>query len=120
MKELKRNQLAAVKRVAKITNQFRVKRNRLNEKIESLKSEVESIDTMINQWEEPIKQMTGGLTSEEVLNSINNPVDVENTECSTECSLECNCEVVESTEVSQDVESDDIQIIEVENSNIEL
>ena len=117
MKELKRNQLAAVKRVAKITNQFRVKRNRLNEKIESLKSEVESIDTMINQWEEPIKQMTGGLTSEEVLNSINNPVDVE---CSTECSLECNCEVTESTEVSQEVESNDIQIIEVENSNIEL
>lgn len=116
MKELKRNQLAAVKRVAKITNQFRVKRNKLNEKIESLKSEVESIDTMINQWEEPIKQMTGGLTSEEVLNSINNPVDVEN----TECSLECNCEVVESTEVSQEVESDDSQIIEVENSSIEL
>lgn len=68
MKELTRFELAVCKRTAQNTKSLRTKRDKLVAKIEANQSELETINTMIEKFEQPIKEMTGGFTSEEVLN----------------------------------------------------
>lgn len=68
MKELTRNELAIVKRIAKSTKQLRDKRNKIIAKQQELEAELIGINNQIEMFEQPIKAMTGGFTSEEVLN----------------------------------------------------
>ena len=68
MKELTRNELAVVKRTAKSTKPLRDKKAKLMAKLEEIQAEVKSIDESIEIFEAPIKHLTGGFTSEEVLN----------------------------------------------------
>ena len=68
MKELTRNELAIVKRTAKSTKQLRDKKTRLLAKIADIQAELASIEESIEIFEAPIKHLTGGFTSVEVLN----------------------------------------------------
>lgn len=68
MKELTRNELAIVKRTAKSTKQLRDKRDRIVAKQQELEAQLISINNQIDMFEQPIKHLTGGFTSEEVLN----------------------------------------------------
>lgn len=68
MKELTRNEMAIVKRTAKSTKQLRDKKAKLASKIAELEKELESVEGSIEIFEAPIKHLTGGFTSEEVLN----------------------------------------------------
>lgn len=68
MKELTRNELAVVKRTAKSTKPLRDKKAKLMAKLEEIQAEIKSIDESIEIFESPIKHLTGGFTSEEVLN----------------------------------------------------
>ena len=70
MKELTRNELAVVKRTAKSTKQLRDKKAKLLAKVADIQAELVSIEESINIFEAPIKHLTGGFTSEEVLNGI--------------------------------------------------
>lgn len=70
MKELSRFELAIVKRTAKNTKSLRAKRDKLVEKIEKAQEELGVINEAIEGFEAPIKTMTGGFTSEEVLAGI--------------------------------------------------
>lgn len=70
MKELTRNEMAVVKRIAKSTKQLRDKRNKIIAKQQELEAELIGINNQIDLFEQPIKNMTGGFTSEEVLNGI--------------------------------------------------
>lgn len=70
MKELTRNELAIVKRTAKSTKQLRDKKARLLAKVADLQAELASIEESIEIFEAPIKHLTGGFTSEEVLNGV--------------------------------------------------
>lgn len=70
MKELTRFEYAIIKRTAQNTKSLRTKRDKLIAKISECQVELESINTMIEKFEQPIKEMTGGYTSEEVLNGI--------------------------------------------------
>lgn len=70
MKELSRFELAIVKRTAQNTKSLRTKRNKLVEKIEKAQEELGVINEAIEGFEAPIKTMTGGFTSEEVLAGI--------------------------------------------------
>lgn len=70
MKELTRFEYAIIKRTAQNTKSLRTKRDKLIAKISACQVELESINTMIEKFEQPIKEMTGGYTSEEVLNGI--------------------------------------------------
>lgn len=70
MKELSRFELAIVKRTAQNTKSFRAKRDKLVEKIEKAQEELGVINEAIEGFEAPIKTMTGGFTSEEVLAGI--------------------------------------------------
>lgn len=67
MKELSRFELAIVKRTAQNTKSLRTKRDKLVEKIEKAQEELGVINEAIEGFEAPIKTMTGGFTSEEVL-----------------------------------------------------
>ena len=70
MKELSRFELAIVKRTAQNTKSLRTKRDKLVEKIEKAQEELSVISETIEGFEAPIKTMTGGFTSEEVLAGI--------------------------------------------------
>lgn len=69
-KELSRFELAIIKRTAQNTKSLRVKRDKLVKKIEEAQKELETINGAIEGFEAPIKTMTGGFTSEEVLSGV--------------------------------------------------
>ena len=70
MKELSRFELAIVKRTAQNTKGLRAKRDKLVGKIEKALEELRVINESIEGFEAPIKTMTGGFTSGEVLAGI--------------------------------------------------
>lgn len=69
-RELSRFELAIVKRTAQNTKSLRTKRDKLVEKIEKAQEELGVINEAIEGFEAPIKTMTDGFTSEEVLAGI--------------------------------------------------
>ena len=65
---LNRFQMAAVKRTAQNTKKLVAQRDKVNAKMREYAAELISINNQIDAWETPIKAMTGGWTSEQVLN----------------------------------------------------
>lgn len=82
MKELTRFEMAVVKRTAQNTKSLRTKRDKLVAKINACELELQTINTMIDKFEQPIKELTGGYTSEEVLNGVNEPESTQTLEVS--------------------------------------
>lgn len=70
MKELSRYELAAIKRIAQNVKTSRAKKAKLEKKIAELQSELDVVNATIDSFEAPVKTMTGGYTSEEVLNGV--------------------------------------------------
>ena len=68
MKELSKFDLAGIKRTASSTKRFRDQRARILLKISALNEELDTVEKCIDAWENPIKLLTGGYTSEQVLN----------------------------------------------------
>lgn len=66
-KELSRFEIAIVKRTAQNTKALRTKRDKAKAKIEALTAELQEIEAVIEKFEAPVKEITGGLSSEEVL-----------------------------------------------------
>ena len=93
MIELNRLQLAAIKRAAKNVQPMRNKKARLMQRMEALQREIEGIDATIEAWENPVRTMTGGYSSEEILRENN----TENAEENAEENIEENVE----TEVTE-------------------
>lgn len=67
MKILSRNELATIKRTAKNVSGTRAKKAKLEEKINTLQAELNTVNEVIDSFELPIVKMTGGFTSEQVL-----------------------------------------------------
>jgi uncharacterized protein YhaN len=88
MIELNRLQLAAIKRAAKNVQPMRNKKARLMQRMEALQREIEGIDATIEAWENPVRAMTGGYSSEEILRENG----TENTENNVEENIEENVE----------------------------
>ena len=68
MRELSRFDLAIIKRTAKNTKALVAKRDKLQAMIKKNQEELDTILATIEKFEDPIKEMTGGFTSEQVLN----------------------------------------------------
>lgn len=68
MKELSRTEMATVKRTAANVKTFRAKKAKLEGKIAELTAELVTIDKSIELFEAPIVEVTGGFTSEQILN----------------------------------------------------
>lgn len=68
MKELSRTELATVKRTAINVRTFRAKKAKLEAQKAKIDAELESVNRSIDLFERPIIEVTGGFTSEQVLN----------------------------------------------------
>lgn len=68
MKELSRTELATVKRTAANVKAFRTKKAKLEAQKAKIDAELESVNKSIDLFEQPIIEVTGGYTSEQVLN----------------------------------------------------
>ena len=68
MKELSRFEMAAVKRTAQNVKTMRRKLEKLEAQQAEITKEINSLSELIYDWEQPIIKMTGGFTSEQVLN----------------------------------------------------
>lgn len=68
MKELSRIELATAKRTAAIVKTFRAKKAKLEAQKAKIDAELESVNRRIDLFEQPIIEVTGGFTSEQVLN----------------------------------------------------
>ncbi len=68
MRELSRFDLAIIKRTAKNTKALVAKRDKLQAAIEKNQAELDTVLASIEKFEAPIIEMTGGFTSEQVLN----------------------------------------------------
>jgi ribosomal protein L14E/L6E/L27E len=68
MKELSRTELATVKRTAANVRTFRAKKAKLEAQKAKIDAELEVVNKSIDLFEAPIMEVTGGFTSEQVLN----------------------------------------------------
>ena len=67
MKKFSKFEIAAIKRTAASVNKYVERKKKLLAQQDSINAEFESISTMLNTWEEPIKQITGGYTTEDLV-----------------------------------------------------
>ena len=70
MKEFSKYQIASIKRTAQNVSAMMNKRNKLNEKIAKLAEERDTIQKAIDAWEAPIKELSGGLTTEQLVDRV--------------------------------------------------
>ena len=83
MKELSRFEMAAVKRTAQNVKTMRCKLKKLCEKQSEITTEINQLEELVYEWEQPIIKMTGGFTSEQVLNGETNVINEEISKDST-------------------------------------
>lgn len=65
--ELTKNEYAAIKRIATTVKTLNSKKSALLSKISLMELEIKRIEKEIDNWELPVKNMTGGFTSDQVL-----------------------------------------------------
>ena len=79
MKEFSKFEIASIKRTAANVSKEIAMKERLVEKIKALQEQVDGLQKAIDMWQEPIKKITGGYTTEDLIekvidNSGKNPV----------------------------------------------
>lgn len=72
MRTFSKFEMATIKRTAASVKSFIKKRDKLNGQIAELMTNVESLNKVIDCFEAPIKEMSGGFTSSEILSRIDN------------------------------------------------
>lgn len=66
-KKFNKIQIAAIKRTAQNVAQFTTKKEKLDAKIAELEAEKAALQPMIDAFQGPIKEMTGGYTTEDLI-----------------------------------------------------
>ena len=67
MKELSKFEVAAIKRTAANVEKFVEKKNKLKEKLATLQAEYDTVCKALDSWQAPIKEITGGYTTEDLV-----------------------------------------------------
>ena len=62
-----KNEYAAIRRIATTVKTLNSKKRNIQSKIDLMLLEIDRINKEIDTWEMPVKQMTGGFTSDQVL-----------------------------------------------------
>lgn len=70
MRKFSKFEIAAIKNTAKSVNHLVTKKTKLKEQIEALQSEYNTTEEMQNQYEAPIKTMTGGYGTEDLVDKV--------------------------------------------------
>lgn len=65
--ELNKNEYAAIKRIATTVKTLNSKKSSIQAKINLMLLDIDRINKEIDMWEKPVKEMTGGFTSDQVL-----------------------------------------------------
>lgn len=65
--ELNKNEYAAIKRIATTVKTLNSKKSSIQAKINLMLLDIDRINKEIDMWEKPVKEMTGGFTSDKVL-----------------------------------------------------
>lgn len=66
-KKFNKIQIAAIKRTAQNVSQFTTKKEKIDAKIAELEAEKKALQPMIDAFQGPIKEMTGGYTTEDLV-----------------------------------------------------
>ena len=66
-KNFSKIEIAVIKRTAQNVSQFTTKKEKLNAKIAELEAEKASLQPIIDSFQGPIKEMTGGYTTEDLV-----------------------------------------------------
>lgn len=66
-KKFTKIEIAAIKRTAQNVQQFVAKKESIDKKIEALEEEKKALQPMIDAFQGPIKEMTGGYTTEDLV-----------------------------------------------------
>lgn len=103
MKEFTRFELATIKRIAQSTKTLRTKRNKLRAKIDELQGELLVINSSIESFEQPIREMTGGYTSEQVLSG----------------EYETLTQPVQQETTPEEVETEEVEVVEEPSETLE-
>lgn len=74
MKEFSKFEIATIKRTAQSVASMVIKKNKIKAQLDELQAEYDQLATMQEQYEAPIKTMTGGYTTEDLIERV-----VENT-----------------------------------------
>lgn len=74
MKEFSKFEIATIKRTAQSVASMVIKKNKIKAQLDELQAEYDQLVTMQEQYEAPIKTMTGGYTTEDLVERV-----VENT-----------------------------------------
>lgn len=67
MKEFSRFELAAIKRTAQNVKSYKRKLNVLTEKKQKIEKEIATLQASIDLYEDPIKKLSGGFTTDQIL-----------------------------------------------------
>ena len=67
MKEFSKFEVASIKRTAQNVDKYVSRKTKLLAKRAELDTEIKTMQTMIDGWQEPIKNMTGGFTTEDLI-----------------------------------------------------
>ena len=70
MKELSKFEIAAIKRTAQNVNAMVTKKTKLKEKIDALQAEYDQLEEAQEQFEAPIRKMTGGYGTEDLVEKV--------------------------------------------------
>ena len=87
MKQLTRNDMAAVKRVYSCITPLKKKRSSLEKKLNDILEQIDEIDRRIDGWEAPVKEMTGWFTSDDILHGRHKEKEIVNDPDVQECEL---------------------------------
>lgn len=79
--ELNKNEYAAIKRIATTVKTLNSKKSSIQAKINLMLLDIDRINKEIDMWEKPVKEMTGGFTSDQVLDGTWLLTPQENVEC---------------------------------------
>lgn len=70
MRKFTKMEIAAIKRTAANVNKFVAQKERLAKKLEQINEEYKAIADSLEVWEAPIKKLTGGYTTEDLINKV--------------------------------------------------
>lgn len=101
---LSKTEFAAIKRINTTVKVLNSKKNNLIAKLHLLESQIANIDKEIENWELPVKNMTGGFTSDQVLDGT--------------WKLAPNEDVVEDIGADLDIDKNELDAFEAVNNNL--
>lgn len=81
--ELNRTQVASIKRIHSTIKSYELKNEKLRIKMTQIEAEIEANQKVIDSLEDSVVAITGGMTSKEVLDSIENQVSVQKEDVET-------------------------------------